>query len=85
MLVCRGFARLIEPPAVTRSFPLTMTFVTEGRLVPLGLGFTIVTSRNPLPLVSLRAFGTSFFGRYITRSLPICCTGAAPSLSQTVS
>ncbi len=75
-------ARLIEPPCVTRSLPLTMTLVTDGRLVPLALGLTMVTSRMPRPLVPLRSFSASFFGRYMTSSLPMCCTGAASRSAQ---
>src|SRR3569623_551547 len=68
VLFCRCFARLIVPPAVTRSFPFSITLETVGRLVPLALCLTIVTGRRPLPRFSLRSFGASFFCRYNTSS-----------------
>ena len=39
-----------------------MTFVTLGRLVPLALALTMVTSRMPLPALTF-SLTTSFFGR----------------------
>ena len=46
LLATRFLARLIRPPAVTRWLPITMTFFTSGRRVPLLENFRILTSRG---------------------------------------
>mmetsp|Transcript_53299 Transcript_53299/g.125214 ORF Transcript_53299/g.125214 Transcript_53299/m.125214 type:complete len:310 (-) Transcript_53299:519-1448(-) len=78
----RFLARLISPPWVTRSLPITLTLLTCGRALPLFENLTILTTRGPGMASSRSALAFSGMGRHSTSSLPMCWMGAAFSSSQ---
>ena len=78
-----GLALLTRPPAVTRSFPKTTTFLTVARRPACRLGLITLTSAGALPRADesvetgLTGAALRLPGRHKIKSLPICWMGAA--------